>query len=315
MEFWNTIGQAKKALSENGIHTIVTIGNFDGVHRGHQMILRRAIDLAKRNAGLAVAITFINHTESLIGEKPLLINSLQERMEMLTGQGIGALLAIEFDQHMSQLEPEDFFRLWLVDGLNARELVIGYDFKYGKQGRGDYELLQQLGALYAVKIEQIPPVLENGEVISSSKIRQLLLSGNLDQANKMLGYSFFIEGNVVHGEKRGRSLGFPTLNIYRDSDYLLPCYGVYLVKLAAKGKIFFGLASVGVKPTFGEHDPLVEVYLLDENINLYGESVKVEFLKFIRNEVRFSGSDELKCQIEKDIKFAKTALQEFKSKS
>jgi riboflavin kinase / FMN adenylyltransferase len=246
-----------------------------------------------------------------VGEKPLLINSLQTRRELLMKQGIDALLEIAFDQKMSQLEPEDFFQVWLVDGLYAKELIIGYDFKYGKQGRGDFDLLQQLGVLYSVKIEQIPPVQENAEVISSSRIRQLLLSGDLEQANKMLGYSFMIEGRVAHGEKRGRGLGFPTLNIHRDPDYILPCYGVYLVRVSAMGQIFFGLANVGIKPTFGEYTPRAEVYLFDVVINLYDEAVKVEFLKFIRKEIHFSGTAALISQVEQDIRSAKDLLRDF----
>ena len=313
MNLWNTIGQAKDGLRKIGTYATVTIGNFDGVHRGHQAIIRRTIELAKEKGDLAVAVTFVNHTGSMVGEKPLLINSLRVRRELLIKQGIDALLEIEFDNKMSQLEPEDFFRDWLVDGLRARELIIGYDFKYGKQGRGDFELLKRLGALYNVNIEQIPPVLTDGEVISSSRIRRLLLAGELERANKMLGYPFMIEGDVAHGEKRGRSLGFPTLNIYRAAEYILPWYGVYLVRVIFNGQLFFGLANVGTKPTFGSYSPLTEVYLLDADIDLYGENIRVEFLKFIRKEERFATAAELKNQIERDIQKAKEALPEYQT--
>jgi riboflavin kinase/FMN adenylyltransferase len=307
MKVWKSVLQARKELNQAKSGAVVTIGNFDGVHRGHQAIMKRTLQLAGENQSLAVAVTFINHTESLLGERPLLLNTPSIRRELLLKQGLEALLEVEFDRKFAGLDPELFFKTWLVDALHAKA-VVGYDFRFGRNGLGDFKLLQQLGATGGIVIERIPPLKENGAVISSSKIRQLLIEGDVELANVMLGYSFVIEGEVVTGEQRGRKLGFPTANIHLDPEFLLPCYGVYLVKLLTEGRSYYGLANVGIKPTFGTGTPLVEVYLFDVEVDLYHKMARVEFLKFIRPENRFSGPEALKAQIALDVKTAKGFL-------
>jgi riboflavin kinase/FMN adenylyltransferase len=308
MRTWRSILQARQELNKTKKTTVVTIGNFDGVHRGHQNIMRRIVELARQTESISAVITFDSHSESLLGEQPLLLNTPQIRREFLAGQGIDCLLEIKFDRNFAGLEPELFFRTWLVEGLHAKSVVVGYDFRFGAERRGDFMLLQRLGLEAQVMIERVTPVYDGKEIISSSKIRQLLAEGRVERANQMLGYAFVIEGEVVGGEQRGRKLGFPTANIHLAPEYLLPCYGVYLVRMTVAQKDYFGLANVGIKPTFGRFMPLVEVYLFDLEINLYGRSARVEFLKFIRPENRFSGPEALKTQIQKDIEAAKSYL-------
>jgi riboflavin kinase / FMN adenylyltransferase len=308
MKIWKSVLEARKEITKTKSGSVVTIGNFDGVHRGHQAIMRRTMQLAGENRRMAVAVTFTNHTESLLEERPLLLNTPSIRRELLLKQGLDALLEVEFDRKFAGLDPELFFKTWLVDGLHAKAVVVGYDFRFGKNGLGDYKLLQHLGAAGEMVIERIPPLKENGAVISSSKIRQLLIEGNVELANVMLGYSFVIEGEVVTGEQRGRKLGFPTANIRLEPEFLLPCFGVYLVKLLTGSRSYCGLANVGIKPTFGTVSPLVEVYLFDVEVDLYHQIARVEFLKFIRPENRFSGPEALKAQIAVDVKTAKGYL-------
>jgi riboflavin kinase/FMN adenylyltransferase len=255
-----------------------------------------------------VVLTFDTHSESLLGEQPLLLNTPLIRREFLAGQGIDCLLEVKFDRNFAGLEPELFFRTWLMEGLHARAVVVGYDFRFGAERRGDFKLLQRLGREEMVMVERIAPIYEGKEIISSSRIRQLLAEGRIEIANRMLGYAFVIEGEVVGGEQRGRKLGFPTANLHLDPEYLLPCYGVYLVRMTVASKSYFGLANVGIKPTFGQFMPLVEVYLFDLEIDLYGRAARVEFLKFIRPENRFSGPEALKAQIQRDIEAAKSYL-------
>ncbi len=309
MKTWNSILQAGQKINELKMSSVVTIGNFDGVHRGHQAIIKRTLSLAQEHNSLAVALTFANHTESLLGEAPFLLNTSLFRRELLAKQGLDALLEVEFVQDLADMEPETFFETWLVKGLNIKALVIGHDFRFGQGGRGDFQLLNRLADETRIMLERVAPVQEDGEVISSSRIRQLLAEGRIEKANLMLGYNFMIEGEVIKGERLGRKLGYPTANIQLKPGYLLPCYGVYLVRLSVEGVFYFGVANVGIKPTFGKSRPLVEIYLFDIEINLYRKMVQVEFLRFIRPESRFDGPEELKTQIMRDVEIARSFLK------
>lgn len=308
MRVWKSILEARQELNEKKAATVLTIGNFDGVHRGHQMIMQRTVELAKKLGALATVFSFSNHSDSLLGEKPFLINTPEIRQRMLEKQGIEAFLEVKFDDGFAHLNPEIFFQTYLVDGLHVQGIVVGYDFKFGAAGRGDYALLQTLGKESRVEIVKVAPYKVDNMIVSSSLIRQLLAEGHIEKANQMLGYNFVIEGEVIPGEQRGRKLGFPTANLQLEPDYLLPCYGVYLVCLTVESKHFYGIANVGIKPTFGKYQPLVEVYLLDVEVNLYQKQVKVEFLRFIRPENRFSGPESLKNQIAKDVETARTFI-------
>lgn len=309
MKTWSSILQARQEINQLKAGTVVTIGNFDGVHRGHQGIFERTLAYARQMNCLAVALTFANHTESVLGEAPLLLNMPLIRRELLTRQGLDALLEVDFSQNFAGLEPDTFFNTWLVEGLNSRALVVGHDFRFGSAGRGDYHLLEEMVLGKGILLEKIPPIKENGEIISSSKIRQLLAEGQIEKANRMLGYNFLIEGEVIEGEQLARRLGYPTANIRLKPEFLLPCYGVYLVRLSVKDRYYFGIANVGIKPTFGKFYPLVEIYLFDVELNLYHQIIRVEFLKFIRPENRFAGTEALSAQIGQDVETAQNLLK------
>lgn len=312
MKIWNSLNQAKKYLTDLKINTAVTIGNFDGVHQGHQVIIQRTINLAREISGQAVAISFASHTDNAFGQQPPLLNQPVIRRELLAKMGLDALLEIEFDQQFAALLPEVFFQTWLVAGLKTRGIVVGYDFRFGSEGRGDFKLLQNLSSKKQIIVEQIPPVSENGEIISSSKIRQLIATGNIELANKMLGYPFVITGEVVPGEQRGRNLGFPTANIHLEPTYLLPAFGVYLVDFEIVEGKYYGVANVGLKPTFGVAlQPLTEVHLFGTTIDLYQKQARIRFLSFIRPEIRFKDSETLKRQISADVKKAQELLTIF----
>lgn len=309
MKIWNSILQARQEINNLKLNSVVTIGNFDGVHRGHQAIIKRTLDLAQELNSLAIALTFSNHTESLLGESPLLLNIPLFRRKLLSKQGLDGLLEVEFNQNLADMEPETFFETWLVKGLNIKALVIGHDFRFGQSGRGDYQLLKRMAVETGISLERVAPVREGDEVISSSRIRQLLAEGRIEKANRMLGYNFMIEGEVIKGEQIGRKLGYPTANIRLEPEFLLPCYGVYLVRLSVENVFYFGVANVGIKPTFGRFHPLVEVYLFDVEINLYHKIVQVEFLRFIRPENRFAGPEALRVQIAQDVENAQNLLK------
>lgn len=309
MKIWNSILQARQEISKLKMSSVVTIGNFDGVHRGHQAIIRRTLELAQELNSLAIVLTFANHTEKVLGEAPLLLNTPLFRRALLARQGVDALLEVEFTPNLADMEPEIFFETWLIKGLNIKALVIGHDFHFGSGGRGEYRLLKLMADQAGILLERVAPLQEDGEIISSSKIRQMLAEGRIEQANRMLGYNFMIEGEVIKGEQIGRRLGYPTANIRLKPEYLLPCYGVYLVMLSFEDQSYFGIANVGIKPTFGKSYPLVEVYLFDVEINLYRKMVRVEFLRFIRPENRFAGPEALKAQIARDVETARSFLR------
>jgi riboflavin kinase/FMN adenylyltransferase len=305
MQIWNSIVEAGRSIAAANTYSVVTIGNFDGVHRGHQAIIQRIVELGKAKKLLSIALTFANHTGGFLGERPPLLNPPGFRRELLQRQGLDGVLEVQFDEQLAKLSPELFFQEWLVEQLRVKAIVIGHDFKFGAKGSGNYRLLRKLGSGQQIDIEQIPPVLAKGTVISSSQIRHLIRQGYIELANEMLGYCFAISGEVVTGEQRGRSIGFPTANIHLAPEYLLPAYGVYLVTLTVEGNTYDGIASVGVKPTFGVYDPLIEVHLFDISLDLYYKTAQVEFVKFIRPEVRFDNADTLREQIIKDIEAAK----------
>ncbi|HBF36278.1 MAG TPA: hypothetical protein DDW50_03055 [Firmicutes bacterium] len=309
MKIWKTLAQANDDLIALNTVSAVTIGNFDGVHRGHQMIIKRTVELAKQLFGQAVVISFTNHTDYFLGHEPPLLNQPAIRKELLAKLGLDALLEVEFNHEFASLTPETFFEFWLLEGLKARSVVVGHDFKFGAAGRGNYQLLQQLSMAQKIASEQIAAVTEAGQIISSSKIRQLISAGNIELANKMLGYSFEIKGVVVHGEQRGRSMGFPTANIHLESQYLLPAYGVYLVEFIVEGKMFYGVTGVGVKPTFGINAPLIEVHILDAALDLYEKEVRVRFLKFLRPEIHFPDAESLKLQIARDVEASRSYIE------
>ncbi len=308
MKVWNSIETAEAAVRADQSQTAVTIGNFDGVHRGHQAIMAKVIEFAKAYQLFAIVLTFSNHTDSILGETPPLINTPAIRQALLAAQGVDALLEVEFNSGLANLEPAEFFEKWLIQRLHAQAIVIGHDFRFGSGGKGDFQLLTELCQQYHIRLERVPPVNEDGLVISSSVIRQCLLAGELEKANRFLGYSFRIEAEVVAGEQRGRKMGFPTANLQLEKGYLLPCYGVYLVQMLIDGQRIYGVASVGLKPTFDGKTPLVEVYLLDVTMNLYHRIVRVEFLHFIRPEVRFNNMEDLQIQIQQDVQMARKLI-------
>jgi riboflavin kinase/FMN adenylyltransferase len=258
-----------------------------------------------------IMLTFENHTESILGKQPGLLNTPELRRELLAGQGVDGVLEVEFNRELASLGPEEFFSTWLIDGMRIGSLVVGYDFKFGAGASGDYPLLEKLGAAADIRVEPISPVQKGEMVISSSKIRELISQGAIEIANQLLGYAFLIAGEVVKGEQRGRKLGFPTANLTLKPGYIQPRFGVYLVKFRTREESYFGVASIGVKPTFGVYAPLLETHLFDVKLDLYGNWAQVEFLKFIRPEAKFNNADALIAQMKKDLQMARYLAREY----
>lgn len=293
---------------ENG--SCVTIGNFDGVHIGHQRLIARVRDLAAGCGLPSVVVTFEPHPlRFFTGKKtPPFITLYEQRAELIKALGIDHLLCLEFNQGMADMVPEEFVRRILVDGLKIRELVIGYDYAFGKGRAGNYGLLKELGQKCGFGVEQLEPVMVDQAIVSSTRIRDLVEAGDVWAAKPLLGRFYRVAGTVVHGQNRGgRLLGFPTANVHL-SDELFPKTGVYCCWAELDGQIYKAVANIGYNPTFGNEVLSVEVHILDLHEDLYDRQLKVHFVQRLRGERKFSGLEELKTQIGKDIALGRTIL-------
>ena len=281
----------------SGRPSVVTIGKFDGVHRGHQELIRRAVGAAKRRreAGedcQAVVFTF--------DMSPVMILSKKERRAFLREMGVDLVIECAFDPRVIATSAEDFVRDILVSRLRVCKVVTGEDFRFGYRRRGDAALLQRLGGELGFEEELVPAVTGGGTKISSTRIREALAKGEMEEAALLLGFPYFIRGKIVHGREIGRTIGVPTANLIPDKSKLLPPNGVYFAKSGIGGRTYRGISNVGTKPTVDGHFTGVETYYFDLHEDLYGEELAVELCHFRRPERRFESLEELKGQIALD---------------
>jgi riboflavin kinase/FMN adenylyltransferase len=288
----------------------VAIGNFDGVHLGHRALITRARALADANDALAVALTFDPHPSSVVGRGgPQMLSSLERRLELLDAAGLDAVVVEPFTMALATLAPHAFVDDVLLFALRARAIVVGYDFTYGQGRAGTTEALRAHGAKAGVEVAVVSAVEVGGEVASSTKIRGYLREGDVAAASRLLGRPWDIDGKVVHGAKRGRTIGIPTANIAPASDLVI-APGIYAVTLAAEGgPPMPAVASLGRNPTFVEQGGLVlEVHVLDWDGDLYDQRVRTTFLTRIRDELKFDSVEQLVAQIHRDIDVARHDL-------
>ncbi len=290
-------------------HTVATIGNFDGVHLGHRAIFRRVVAEARQLQGTATVITFNPHPLKLLAPEraPLLIDTYAERERLIAGSCIDLLVCLPFTATLAALPATTFVTEILLGSLGLKHLIVGYDYAFGRDRQGDAIFLQDCGERYGFTVEVLPPIKQNQDVYSSTRIRQLLLEGDVEAAASLLGRHFTLEGEVIHGAGRGRKLGFPTANL-RTGKELLPKAGVYAVKVQHRAALLDGVANIGKNPTFGENELTVEVHLLDGQPDLYGETLRFYFVQRLRGEMRFAGVPELCSAIQNDITRARQIL-------
>lgn len=294
-------------LSASPAGCVATIGNFDGVHLGHQAVLNQ-LAMKGDTLGLPVVIItfepqpneFFSHDKA-----PARLSRFREKVEALRCYSIQQLCVLKFNKKLAQMTAEDFIRQLLVDGLNVRYLVVGDDFKFGKNRQGDFAMLQQAGEQHGFQVVNMHTFSVDNMRVSSTRIRQALHSGDLVLAEKLLGRPYRMSGRVAHGDKRGRTLGFPTANIHLHRRKV-PLSGVYVVQLfGIDGEPIQGVANVGVRPTVGSEKALLEVHLFDFDRDIYGEHVQIFFLQKLREEKKFADLTELTKQIEQDCQRAK----------
>ena len=287
---------------------VVALGNFDGVHLGHQEVLRRAVEEGRRRGMRVVAATFHPHPRAVLGtgDPPKLLTPLELRREMLLRYGADEVWVVPFDVVLSGKSPEQFVRDVLVGEGGAAVVVVGENFRFGHRAAGDFEDLQRLmreagGSAVGVQVRGAGV----GGGISSTRIRNLVSGGDMSEAAGLLGRPYMIRGEVVVGDKRGRSIGFPTANVMPDPDAVIPARGVYAGFFRFGEQEYGACTNVGVAPTFGRAESRIEAYLLDFDGDLYGRVVDVSFVKHIREERQFSGIEELTEQIRRDVEEAR----------
>lgn len=290
---------------------IATIGTFDGVHIGHQRILKDLIQTAKKENKDSILLTFFPHPRMVLQENVTieLLNTIDEKSALLEEMGLDYLIIHPFSKEFSRLTALDFVRDVLVNQLNTSKLIIGYDHHFGKNREGNINQLREYSHLYDFEVEEIPAQDIDNISVSSTKIRSALHSGNLKTANTYLGYNFSLSGVVVNGKKLGGKIGFPTANISIKEDYkLVPKTGVYVIKSTIDGSILFGMMNIGYRPTVNGNHQTIEAHFFNFDRDLYGAFLKIELLYFLRDEQKFNSVDDLILQLKQDKKNSLTYL-------
>ena len=301
---------------------VVTIGTFDGVHTGHRQILNQLKEEALHNNGETVIITFHPHPRRVVrsGQSPvLLINTIEEKIGLLEAVGIDHLVVVPFTEDFSMLSAKEYVEVFLIGKFHPHTVIIGYDHHFGKGRGGNYRLLEDYSANGAFALKEIPEHLLHESIVSSTSIREAVLKGNIDVANELLGYDFFFEGTVIEGNKLGKTLGYPTANLrIENEEKLVPGNGVYAVLVQVNSQLSIvngnvasnsqltidrslpGMMNIGVRPTIGGINRVIEVNIFDFNTDIYGQTLRVFVKKFLRAEKKFNGLDALKQQLAED---------------
>lgn len=303
MKIYHNLSEFNKLSS-----AVVTIGTFDGVHFGHQKIIKRLCEMAKKCGGESVLLTFFPHPRLIIdpeNQDLKMINTINEKAEILAKLGVDHLIITPFTRDFSNLSATDYINHILVNTIGTKKIIIGYDHRFGKDRLGNINTLIQEGTNYGFEVEEITEQDINDVAVSSTKIREALLNGDVALANSYLGYAFSIYGPVIKGDKIGRTIGFPTANIFVGENYkLIPSDGIYAVtvEMVEEGisKSYKGMAYIGQRPTINGMTRNIEVNIFDFNKEIYGQNIKMNFLAFLRHDVKFTGLETLTAQLQKD---------------
>lgn len=309
MEIYDDLSDIKNVFK----HPCVTIGNFDGVHLGHQILFSEVVSKAYHHQGTSVAITFSPHPLQVVrpdfGIK--LISNCEQKRELIEMAGIDVLIIIPFTKPFAATPAEKFVDKVLIKTIGVKELVVGYDYAFGKGRIGNIPFLQEQGNRKGFSVSVVEPYYVDGVLASSTKVRELVSEGKMAEVKALLGRPYQIRGEVKVGKQRGGSqLGFPTANLHISSEDLCPRHGVYVTQVIYDGKCYGGVLNIGYNPTFGDEKLSAETHIFDFNEDIYGKPIKINLLRFMRGEHKFAGPEELAAQISEDIKQAKEVLEE-----
>lgn len=288
------------------IGTAIALGNFDGVHIGHQQLIKKVINISKIKGLKSSVLLFKNHTRTLVDSNgPLLLSSYEQKNSLIENLGIDIIYTMPFNEEFRKLSPEEFFTNILIKKLNVRTIVVGVDYRFGYKASADSNVLLKLGEKFGVEVIIFNPIYFEGSVVSSTRIRECLLSGNIRKANKMLGRDYSIIGEVVRGKEIGHKLGFPTANIKPSINYVIPKNGVYSTETIVEDIRYLSATSVGYNPTFMENEIKIESHIIDFNDLIYNKTIELIFVEYLREEMKFNNIESLKKQILEDIKKVK----------
>ncbi len=303
-------------------NTVLTIGTFDGVHSGHVEIIKQVKKESEKINGPSLIITFDPHPRMVLAPEQntslQLLNTLQEKIELIESHHIDHLVIVPFTISFAEQHPREYIKSFLVDKFHPQIIVTGYDHHFGKDRKGNYKMLEEYETEGKYKVEEIPAHVLDNVSISSTKIRQALKEGNITAANQYLGYEYFFTGIVVDGNKLGRSLGYPTANIYVADEYkLIPPYGVYAVTVKVRNAdenfettpLYNGMMNIGIRPTIGDNKIMTEVNIFDFDENIYGKEMRVFVKKYLRPEIKFANLEELKIQLQEDERQLRKLLE------
>ena len=289
------------------VHPVLALGNFDGLHRGHRKILDRMRRVAEERGATSVIMTFDPHPPRVVrpDKAPPLLMTKAQRLEAIADAGVQGAAIVRFTPELSNWDPETFVRTVLVDWLRVAEVWVGANFLFGHERSGNFSLLRVLGARYGFKAEKIDPVRYKDFVVSSTRIRRLVSEGRVDEASALLGHQYFLDGTVVRGDERGRTIGFPTANLCTENE-LLPPHGVYATTARIAGIVHASVTNIGTRPTVDASGrTVVETHIFDLDRDLYGQSIRIGFVQRLRDERRFESLDLLREQIEADCQRAR----------
>jgi len=286
--------------------TAITLGKFDGLHRGHELLMNTVLEYSKKYQVASVAFTFDmpprNRVEEIIAN---VLTTNDEKQYIFEKQGIDYLIECPFTSEVMSMEPKAFIE-WIAKSIHMKFVVVGDDFRFGYKRAGDYHTLQEYEEEYGYKTIVLDKLKDSNRDISSTYVREKIADGNIRKANELLGYNYFIKSEILHGKKLGRRIGMPTINMILPENKLLPPNGVYVTEVLVDGKNYMGVTNVGFKPTVSNERIVgVETYIDDFNQDLYGQKIVVSFLEFIRPEMKFNSIEELKAQMESDIQVAR----------
>jgi riboflavin kinase/FMN adenylyltransferase len=285
-------------------NAVITIGTFDGVHMGHRQIIEKLKEEARAIHGETVIITFHPHPRKIVSSTILgvrLINTLEEKIELLGSLGIDHLVVVPFTDAFANQQAEDYVEQFLVRKFNPHTIIIGYDHRFGKERKGDYLLMEKLAPVFHYRLKEIPKHVLDEIAISSTRIREALLAGKIEIADKLLGYDFFFSGTVVHGDKLGRKLGYPTANLkIIGEEKIIPGNGIYAVYVRSGGDKLKGMMSIGFRPTVDGKKRVAEVNIFDFEKQIYGQTLRVYVKKYLREEIKFDSLDKLVKQMDED---------------
>jgi riboflavin kinase/FMN adenylyltransferase len=294
------------ALPQDIKNPVVTIGNFDGVHKGHQALFEMVRERAQALGGTSVVITFEPHPIKVMSPKKLrpLITMLEQKKELVASQGIDILLLIKFTLAFSDISARDFVKEILVKKIGIKGIIVGYDYAFGHNREGNIQLLREMGKEFNFEVHEVAPVYAGETLVSSTSIRNLIIEGNVSEANRLLGRSYQIRGEVIEGKKRGGPLlGYATANIGLPEG-LIPREGVYIITVELEGKLFEGLTNIGYNPTFKDKSLSIETHIFGLSTTILHEQIKINFLRRLRDEIPFASAAELSQQIKEDIEEA-----------